>query len=89
MLKEKKYWNFFKKIYLFIHERHTWETCVCLDLASSGKKAGIEPDVGLNPRTQDHALSQRQMLNHWATQVPPQVLSLIPITQLLHSPTEL
>ena len=23
-----------------------------------------EPDVGLDPRTQDHALSRRQMLNH-------------------------
>ena len=29
-----------------------------------------EPDVGLHPQTQDHALSQRQMLNCWATQEP-------------------
>lgn len=29
-----------------------------------------EPDVGLNPKTSDHDLSQRQMLNHWASQVP-------------------
>ena len=28
-----------------------------------------EPDVGLDPRPQDHALSRRQMLNHWATLV--------------------
>ena len=28
-----------------------------------------EPNVGLNPRSWDHALSQRQALSHWATQV--------------------
>ena len=28
-----------------------------------------ESELGLDPRTQDYALSQRQMLNHWAT--PP------------------
>ena len=27
-----------------------------------------EPNAGLNPRPRDHSLSQRQMLNHWATQ---------------------
>ena len=27
-----------------------------------------EPDAGLDPGTWDHALSQRQMLNHWAIQ---------------------
>ena len=29
-----------------------------------------EPDVGLDPRTLDHNLNQRKMLNHWAIQVP-------------------
>ena len=28
-----------------------------------------KPDAGLDPQTQDHTLSQRQMLNHGATQV--------------------
>ena len=27
-----------------------------------------EPNMGLNPRLQDHSLGQRQMLNPWATQ---------------------
>ena len=27
-----------------------------------------EPNVGLDPGSWDHALSQRQMLNRWATQ---------------------
>ena len=27
-----------------------------------------EPDMGLDPGSQDHTLGQRQMLNHWATQ---------------------
>ena len=27
-----------------------------------------EPDVGLDLETADHALSQGQVLNHWATQ---------------------
>ena len=30
---------------------------------------GREPDVGLDPETMDHALSQGQVLNHEATQV--------------------
>ena len=29
-----------------------------------------EHDAGLNPRTLNKDLSGRQMLNHWATQVP-------------------
>ena len=30
---------------------------------------GREPDGGLDPQTWGHALSQRQALNHWVTQV--------------------
>ena len=32
-----------------------------------------EPDVRLDPRLQDHALSQKQMLNRWATQASQMV----------------
>ena len=35
-----------------------------------------KPDVGLHPRTLDHDMSQRQMLNRWATQVPQELCSL-------------
>ena len=30
--------------------------------------SGREPDVGLHPKTADHALSQGQVLIRWATQ---------------------
>ena len=30
-----------------------------------------KPDARLDPQTRDHALSQRQMLNHWAIQTSP------------------
>ena len=35
-----------------------------------------ETDAGLIPGPQDHNLSQRQMLNHWATQVPHDLRTL-------------
>ena len=35
----------------------------------TGRGRSRGPKVGLDPKPQDHALSQRQMLNHWATQV--------------------
>ena len=58
-------------IYLFIHpsihpsihERHR-------ERQREKQAPCREPDEGLDPRTPDHTLSQRQMLNHWATQVP-------------------
>ena len=48
------------RFYLFIHERHTerqrprWR---------EKQASHREPHVGLSPGLQDHALSQRQMLN--------------------------
>ena len=60
------YYLFFKDfIYLFMRdtqrERHRHRQRV--------KQApGREPDAGLDPRPQDHTLSQRQILNRWATQ---------------------
>ena len=35
-----------------------------------GEALIIEPNGGLNPRTPDHDLSQRQIVNYQATQVP-------------------
>ena len=32
-----------------------------------------ELNAGLDPRPQDHKLSQRQMLNHWATQASHEI----------------
>ena len=52
-------------IYLFMRdsqrEAETWER--------EKQVPCEEPDVGLHPRPRDHFLSQRQTLNHWATQV--------------------
>ena len=56
----------FKKgfIYLFMRDGEREET-------QAEEEAGSlqEPDVGPDPWPQDHAPSQRQMLNRWATQV--------------------
>ena len=44
---------------LFIHERQREA-----ETQAKGEAGSLqEPDAGLNPRPQDHALSQRQMLN--------------------------
>ena len=52
---------------LFIHERHRERQ----RHRQREKQAPCgDCDAGLNPRTWDHNLSWRQMLNHWATQVP-------------------
>ena len=50
---------FFLRFYLFIHERHRGR-----DTGRGRSFTYKEPDVGLDPRSQDHTLSQRQMLNH-------------------------
>ena len=54
----------FLKIYLFIHEGHRGR-----DIGGGRSRllAG-NPMWDLIPELQDHALSQRQTLNHWATQ---------------------
>ena len=56
---------FFFKVYLFIRERHRERQ----RHRQREKQApcGV-PNVGLDPRSQDHALSRRRMLNHWVTQ---------------------
>ena len=64
---------FFKKI-LFIHERHR-KRGRDIGRGRSRLPVGSLMWVGLHPRTLGpwhHTLSQRQMLNHWATQVPHQ-----------------
>ena len=53
----------FKRFHLFIHERQTQRQ------VEEKQATRREPDVGLDPGLWDHALSQRQMLNHRATQV--------------------
>ena len=56
---------FFKRYYLFIHERHRERQ----RHRQREKQAPCrEPDVGLDPELQDHTLSRRQMLNHGASQ---------------------
>ena len=52
--------NFFKDFYLLIHERHRERG---RDIEGEAGPCG-EHDVGLDPRTQDHDLSGRQMSNH-------------------------
>ena len=49
-----------------------------------GRDAGSlqEPNMGLNPGPQDQALSQRQLLNRWATQAS--LLSYFLIIYLLY-----
>ena len=53
---------FFLRCYLFIEEgqrEREAETQVEGEVGSL-----VEPNVGLDPRTRDHALSRRQMFNH-------------------------
>ena len=59
---------FFLRFYLFIHERHP-ERGRDIGRGRSRLPTG-SPMRDSIPGPQDHDLSQRQMLNHWATQVP-------------------
>ena len=60
--------SFFKRFYLFIHERHT-ERGRDIGRGRSRLHTGSQMwDSILGFR--DHALSQRQTLNRWATQAP-------------------
>ena len=56
-----------KKIfYLFIHETHTHTHTHTQRQRHRQREEQApcrEPDMGLDPQTQDHTLSQRQMLN--------------------------
>ena len=54
----------FLKIVLFIHERHTQRERQREKQAPCG-----EPNEELDPEPRDRDLSQKQMLNHWATQL--------------------
>ena len=60
--------QFFKRFYLFIHERYTEKG------RDIGRRRGRLPGKSLMkdsiPGPQDHDLSQRQILNYWATQAP-------------------
>ena len=53
---------YFLKI-LFIHKRHR-------ERQREKQAPCRNPDAGLNPRTLESWPDQRQILNHWATQVP-------------------
>ena len=59
--------NSFFYIFFFIHERHREKQRHRQREKQAPRR---EPDAGLDPGPQDHALSRRQLLNHWATQVP-------------------
>ena len=56
----------FKKIYLFIHERHWEREAETWAEEKVGSPKGAWCGIDSGPR--DHALSWRQMLNCWATQ---------------------
>ena len=58
--------NFFQRFYLFIHERHTERG---RDTGRGRSRLPAENLMqGCIPGLRDHSLSQRQTLNHWATQ---------------------
>ena len=61
---------FFKILFIF-----SWETQRERQRHRQREKQAPckEPDAGLNPRLQDHALSWRQMRNRWATQLSLQL----------------
>ena len=61
---------FFLRFYLFIYERHR-ERERQRHKQREKQTLCMKPDVDLVPVLQDHALSQRQMLNRWATQASP------------------
>ena len=53
---------FFKRFYLFIHERHRWREA---ETQTEGKQAPCkEPDVGLDPGTLGSCPGPKQMPNH-------------------------
>ena len=65
---------FLKIFYLFIHYRHTERG---RDIGRRRSRLPEEtPMWNSIPGLWDHDASQRQMLNYWATQVPPQFLFL-------------
>ena len=64
---------FFKDFRLFIHERHTERSRDIVRRRSRLLTGSLMWDSILGP--QDHALSQRQMLNHWATQASRRPMS--------------
>ena len=68
---EKHYLNhldFCLRFYLFIYERHTEKDRDISRGRSRLPEGSLMQDSIPGPR--DHDLSQRQTLNHWATQVP-------------------
>ena len=64
----------FVKFYLFIHERFKEREAKTKADGWAGSLAG-NLMWNLIPRPRDHNLSQRQMLNHRATQVPEECIS--------------
>ena len=59
---------FFLRFYIFIHERHR-ERSRYIGRGRNRLRIG-SPMQNSIPGPRDHNLSQRQMLNYWATQVP-------------------
>lgn len=67
---------FFLRSHLFIHERHTER-----GRDTGRRRSRLHVRILMQdsiPGPRDHALSQRQKLNHWATQVPQELWLLIP-----------
>ena len=69
------FFNYFKDfIYLLIHERHTERG---RDVGRGRRRLPARSLMqDLIPGPQNHDLSQRQMLNHWATLVPSHMKKL-------------
>ena len=71
-LPSRKSFFVFQRFYLFIHERHTERG---RDIGSGRSRLPEgSPRWDSIPGPWDHNLSQRQTLNHWATQAPHCVL---------------
>ena len=65
---------FFLLNILFIHERHRETESGQREKQAPCKEPPLRDSI---PGSQDHDLSQRQTLNHWATQVPLEHLSFL------------
>ena len=61
-------WSFIIYLFLKILFIYSWETHREAETQREKQAPRREPDVGLDPGPWDHALSQRQMLNRWATE---------------------
>ena len=70
---------FFFKDFIYLFMRDTEREAETQAEGEAGSMQGTQ--CGTWPRDRDHDLNQRQMLNHWATQVAPLTTNLKTITK--------